>query len=375
MVNFTILAGGFDIAGTLPFIATYLFNSEAGTLDVVGQFPTGHNCSWISSSLTNRSVLYATNAIYPQGFLQSFSVTPDGVLSSAIDTVWAGGPRPAYTTALRNGQIANMNYDPGTGRVVPLSEDGLHFEEVSPSAGVITFPVPTAPTSEGASHPHMILELDQEILVPDLGGDTIWRLAQEETTKNWTIVGSILQPPGSGPRHLAVHDGFLYTLHELASTLTLQRLPAFPNGTSEIIASVSIVPQDPPPGALWAAAEILIPKPTPQFPVPYIYVSNRNTGIPDATGKGDSIAIFEHVHGDAANEGSLKLVTQVFTGLQQVRGIQIGLEENGGNEFLVAAGVAGNGGTVVYRRVDGGRGLEEVARNLDIPTRSTFVWL
>jgi hypothetical protein len=57
MVNFTILAGGFDIAGTLPFIATYLFNSEAETLDVIGQFPTGGNCSWISSGLTNRSIL------------------------------------------------------------------------------------------------------------------------------------------------------------------------------------------------------------------------------------------------------------------------------------------------------------------------------
>jgi len=163
-------------------------------------------------------------------------------------------------------------------------------------------------------------------------------------------------------------------VHELASTLTLQRIPAFPNGTSEIIANVSVIPPDPPAGAAYAASEILIPKPTTQFPIPFIYVSNRNIGIPDASGKGDAIAIFQHVHGGATDEG-LELVTHVFTGLQQIRGMEIGREENGGNEFLIAAGVEGEGGTVVYRRVDGGRGLEEVARNLDVPTRSTFVWL
>ncbi|THU98630.1 putative isomerase YbhE [Dendrothele bispora CBS 962.96] len=374
MVNFTILAGGFDIAGTLPFIATYLFNPDAGTLDVIGRFSTGGNCSWISSGFTNSSILYAVNEVSPEGALQSFTVTHDGFLSPAIDTVSSGGDRPAYTTALSNNQIVVMDYNSGTGRFIPLTDDGLYFDDSASSAGIITFPVPTAPTSEGVSHPHMALELEKEVLVPDLGGDTIWRLTQEEKTGNWTIVGSIPQPPGSGPRHIAVHDGNLYTLHELASTLTLQRIPAFPNGTSEIIADVSTVPPNPPAGAMFAAAEILIPKPTSQFPVPYIYASNRNTGVPDASGKGDAIAIFEHVNVGKADEG-LELVAQVFTGLQQIRGMEVGKEVNGGNEFLIAAGVAGEGGTVVYRRVDGGRGLEEVARNLDIPTRSTFVWL
>ncbi|THU98631.1 hypothetical protein K435DRAFT_660635 [Dendrothele bispora CBS 962.96] len=368
MVNFTILAGGYDV-----FIASYLFNSDAGTLNVTGRFPSGANPSWITPGIGNRSIFYATNE-NAVGGLQSFTVTPDGVVSSAVNTIGSGGDSPAFAAALSSGQVAVMNYGSGDGRIVPLTQDGLGFEDSAVSAGLIKFPIPTAPTSENVSHPHMALEVGSEVFVPDLGGDIIWRLTQNIATGNWSITGSIPQPPSSGPRHIAVSCDRLFTLHELASTLTVQAIPAFPNGTSEIIDMVSIIPEETPAGASYAAAEILIPKPTKEFTIPYIYASNRNVGTQDPSGKGDSIAIFELVDIGTPYE-KLKLINQVFTGLDQIRGMEIGLEENGGDEFLIAAGVAGSAGTVVYRRVDGGRNLEEVARNLDIPTWTSFIWL
>ncbi|KAJ6611226.1 hypothetical protein B0H10DRAFT_2224320, partial [Mycena sp. CBHHK59/15] len=187
----------------------------------------------------------------------------------------------------------------------------------------------------------------------------------------WKIQGQIPQPKGSGPRHIAISNDRLYTLHELASTLTVQAIPTAPNGTSSIISSTSIIPANPPAGAVWAAAEILIPPPSPQFPRQYIYVSNRNTGVQTPTG--DSIAIFENVNQGTPRE-LLQLVTQVYTGLDQIRGMEIGSAVPGGEEFLLAGGVAGTAGVVVFRRVNGGRGLEEVVRNTDIPTRTSFVW-
>ena len=39
------------------------------------------------------------------------------------------------------------------------------------------------------------------------------------------------------------------------------------------------------------------------------------------------------------------------------------------------AQIAGTAGVIVLRRTEGGRNLEIVARNLDIPTRTSFVWL
>lgn len=165
-------------------------------------------------------------------------------------------------------------------------------------------------------------------------------------------------------------DGELYTLHELDSTLTVQQIPAAPNGTSSLLGTVNITPPNPPAGAAFAAAEILIPPPTPKFPVPYIYVSNRNTGTQDP--QGDTIAIYERTPN---SQDALTLVTHVYTGLDQIRGMEFGLETNGGDEYLVAAGSSGSGGVIILKRTDGGRGLEELARNTDVATRTSFVWL
>ena len=65
----------------------------------------------------------------------------------------------------------------------------------------------------------------------------------------------------------------------------------------------------------------------------------------------------------------------MYTGLDQIRGMEFGPARNGGEAYLVAAGFAGSGGVVVYKRTDGGRALEEVARNKDVLTRTSFVWV
>lgn len=352
MVNFTILAGGYDV-----FIASYLFNSDASTLSLTGKYPSGANPSWITSHPTNKSILYATNE-NTEGAVQSFTVTSDGVLSQAVDTMPTDGDSPAFAVALSTGQVAAMNYGSGNGRIIPTAHTPLEFAN---TANVISFPV----RSGGVSHPHMALEYGSEVLVPDLGGDAIWRLRENRSSGNWSIAGSIAQPAGSGPRHIAVEDGLLFTLHELASTLTVQKIPSLDTTkTAALLANVSIIPPDPPVNASFAAAELLIPKTSVNFPVQYIYASNRNVGQIDE--RGDAIAIFRYVN------GKLELISHVYTGLDQVRGMEFGGEDS---EYLVASGVAGTGGVAVFRRVDEGKGLKEVARNLDVLTRTTFIWL
>ncbi|KAF9269841.1 putative isomerase YbhE [Marasmius fiardii PR-910] len=362
MVSFTILAGGYD-----TFVASYLFNPANASLTITGRFPTGVNPSWITPHPTNRSVFYAVNEL-DDGALQSYTTTPNGVVAGPFDTVSSGGGSPAFAVALGSGEVAVMNYNGGNGRIIPTSSS-LKF--VNDSAPVITFPPPEVPG--GVSHPHQAVAHGQELLIPDLGGDKVWRLTNDDKPGNWKIAGNILQPTGSGPRHVAIKDDRLFTLHELASTLTVQRFPVLQlNATSPLIANVSIIPSNPPTGSQWGAAEILIPSPTPVFPKSYIYVSNRNIATDPAAldPRGDTIAIFEHVDVGGKNEG-LRLVKQVFTGLSQVRGMEIG----GSGKYLIAAGVAGEGGTVVFERVDEGKDLKEVARNKDIPTRTTFIWL
>ncbi|KXN85626.1 hypothetical protein AN958_10963 [Leucoagaricus sp. SymC.cos] len=353
MVSFKILAGGYDL-----FIATYLFDSVSLSLSVASQSPTGSNPSWISKHPTNSSVLYAVNEV-SNGVVQSFIINSAGSLSGALDSAPTGGDNPAFAVALSTGQVVVMNYNTGDGRIIPTTSPTT-FNKDSP---VITFP--KAPDTQ--SHPHMVLEHSNEIL----GQDTIWRLTSD-SSNNWVISGSIPSKAGSGPRHMAIYEDRLFVLHELSSTLTVQEMPQAPNGTSVVVSDVSIIPPDPPVGATFAAGEILLPEPTEKFPEPYIYVSNRNTGVQDP--RGDSIAIYQLVNKGTTDE-KLELVNQVYTGLDQIRGMEFGPAGTGGEEFLIAAGVAGSAGAIVLRRTEGGRNMEIVAKNLDIPTRTTFVWV
>ncbi|KZP30563.1 putative isomerase YbhE [Athelia psychrophila] len=359
MVNFTVIAGGYT-----SFVASYLFNSDTNTVSLLGNYTTGPDPSWIIPHPTNTSILYATNED-DSGAVQSFTVTPDGVVSKALDTVPSGGSSPAFGAPLPiGGQFAVVNYNSGTGLIIPTTTDPLTF---ATNATLITFPPPAG----GVSHPHMALQHGNETFVTDLGADKVWRLSEAPggDPGHWAIHGFIQQPKGSGPRHMAIYNAELYIIHELSSTLTVQAIPAFPNGTSTLLGNVSIIPPNPPVGSLFAGGEILIPAPSAAFPTPYIYVSNRNTGTQDP--RGDAINVYQRTPGSVP----LTLVAQVYTGLDQIRGMQFGREDNGGDAYLMAGGVAGTAGVVVLKRTKGGAGLEIVANNTQIPTRTSFVWL
>ena len=118
-------------------------------------------------------------------------------------------------------------------------------------------------------------------------------------------------------------------------------------------------------GAKFAAAEVLIPPPNQAFPSTLVYASNRNIG-PNDDPRGDSIAVFA-LDGD----GKLQIVNQFFTGLKQVRGMQFGGPDN---RYLVASGVVGDGGVVVFERGGQGADFTQVASNKDIPNLTSFVW-
>jgi len=281
MVNFTILAGGFT-----SFIATYVFDSDAGSLALVKQNPTGENPSWITGHRLNSSVLYAVNEVGPVGNLQSFLVDEEGSLT-LVDTASTGGNGPTYAEALTTGHVSALNFgSPNASFISTTPEDPARFVE-SPNA-VVGFPV-----GEGPSNPHQSLEFNGEVFVPDLGADKIWRLAPDGEA-GLKVQGQIDVAPGNGPRHIAIRDNVLFILHEKTSVLTAQVIPSAPNGTAlPVLANVSIVPPEAATiNGSFFAAEIVISNPSSAFPDPLIYVSNRNLG-PDFDERGDTIAIFE----------------------------------------------------------------------------------
>ena len=110
------------------------------------------------------------------------------------------------------------------------------------------------------------------------------------------------------------------------------------------------------------AAEILIPPPNVSFPIPYLYLSNRN----DPSPQGDIISIFS-----IQDSNSLDLVAEIRTGLKHLRGMVFG----GPNDKYLIAGGVNEGGVKVFERIDGGKSLRLVATNNSIQAPTSFLWL
>ena len=362
MVKFRLYAGGWT-----AFIVSYLFDSETNTLTLDSRSPTGPSPSWLSLHPSDPSVLYTTNEYGPVGSLQSFRVAENGTLSLG-DTTESGGNGPTYTERLSTGEVTALNYGSPAFAIIPTSpDDPLQF---SSGYRVVKVPVKAGQTS----HPHHSLEYKNELLVADLGMNTVWRVARDGKPGYWKIHGRLDSHPNAGPRHIAVIDDILFTMHEHDNTLTARTIGA-PGKQTPILDTVTITPPTSPEGSVFAAAEILIPPKTDKFPTQHIYVSNRNIGVTDP--KGDTIAIYSF----DIKTGKFTETAQVYTELDQIRGMMYGQTENGGDEFIaasanvVAQGETVKGGTIILKRVDGGANLEIVARNKDELTRTSLVWL
>ena len=409
MVQFKILAGGFT-----SFIAGYVFDSDASTLTLTSQTETLGAPSWIVGHPTNKAILYATNELSPVGSLESFTVAEDLSLTS-VDSVSSGGNAPTFAVVLSTGELTGANFGSPNATFAPLDpNDPTKFvKDGSGLAPVVNFPRP-----EGSSNPHATLEVNGEILVPDLGADRIWRVSKPAGSEAFQVTGEIAVDAGAGPRHIAMQGDVLLTLHEKISTLTAQHIPQGPNGTSAgLLANVSIIPPNVLEGQNFAAAEILVSQVSERFPEQFIYVSNRNIGE-TIDPNGDTIAIFQlknnaapppaapapaapldaaaHIVTDmitpalgyrrrshardfvtrqeAAPAFTLELVAQVPTGLQQIRSFAIGPVDTGADEFLIA-GANTNGGVSVFRREDGGRALTLVANDQALGNRTSFVFV
>jgi len=99
-----------------------------------------------------------------------------------VDTFSSGGSGPEYCAGLSTGQVGVTNvrdfatsyntpltpvqYESGTARIVPTTDDYLHF---SNNSNIWTFPVPTNST-QGVARPHMIYEYESEVFIPDKVG-------------------------------------------------------------------------------------------------------------------------------------------------------------------------------------------------------------
>ncbi|KZT54587.1 putative isomerase YbhE [Calocera cornea HHB12733] len=368
---YRILVGGYS-----TLLTTLLFNPyvSPATLEILNQSPSGINASWLAPHPTNSSIVFGTQEI-DAGGVASYLIQPDGS-ARIVSNVSTYGSGPAYVGVLSNlRDVVAMNYNSGDGAVIPLELDGVTLTSPPPQ-GLVAFNGSGPNLARQLSaHPHMMFQNgatnSQELLVPDLGSDKVWRLTST-APNTYDIAGYIQQPLGSGPRHGVVYtelepdDGsvpatYVYIVHELANTVTQQTIPTLSSGIEpQLIATVPTIP----PGGdntTIAAAEILVGPANALYDEQYLYVSNRW----DTNPLGDTVAVL--------NPNPLEVIAQVRTGVYGIRGMMIG----GNQDQYIIVGGQGSGGVAVLERVDGGRNLTLVA-SLNSPlieAPTTFVWL
>ncbi|PVF92623.1 putative isomerase YbhE [Serendipita vermifera] len=325
--SFLILVGSFT-----PMISTLNFTLSPPSLSLVSQTASGTSPSWLLANPANSSIIYATDET-ENGALNSLVLEHTTGKVSPVESISTQGGYPTHVGLFNSGRkIGVANYGNGSTFVASLEDDQLHFS----SPNLVRF------TEASASNPHQVVGFESEAIVPDLAADRIWRI-WEHHSGMWVVRGSIYQPSGSGPRHIIIDDGSLYTLHEKANTLTQQAMPP-PLSTeqSDIGSSISIIPDDTPSSATVYAGELLIA----HSPSTLLYASNREDPSPG----GDAIAIFQ--------TNPLTKVASIRTGLNHLRGVAL----VGPNEaYLIAGGMKG-GGIKIYERVSADQGyLKEVA--------------
>ncbi|WP_157987617.1 lactonase family protein [Jiangella endophytica] len=116
--------------------------------------------------------------------------------------------------------LLTANYASGTVSVHPLRGDGSLGERTDTAHHVGSGP---DAARQAGPHPHMVVvdTTSGDILVPDLGTDTVYRYALDEASGSLTLRDEIRLPAGAGPRHLVVRNGFAYVANELASTVSI----------------------------------------------------------------------------------------------------------------------------------------------------------
>lgn len=345
LTNYTILAGSYTST-----ISTFIFDAAAGKLSLASTSEAGTNPSWIQLSPDSKA-LFATQE-QADGAIVSFSVQADGSLKQ-VSKASSGGADPAALAVLSSGkEVVVADYSSGGILSFPIEADGVTLGDPAPIL-VLQGSGPV-PGRQDSPHPHQVVEHGDEILIPDLGSDKVWRLTHS-ADGGYKIAGSVDQAPGSGPRHVVPHDGNLYVLHELDNALSQYTLPPLKSSGApgctvapKLVANFSVLPDEQPEGAVWGAGELFLSPASAAFPEQFLYASNRNVGT-GLDPRGDSLAIF-------AVKPELKLVTQAYTGLSQLRGVAL-LGEDG--KYIIAAGLGG-GGVSVFERVEGGADLKLV---------------
>ncbi|KAJ3732007.1 Lactonase, 7-bladed beta-propeller-domain-containing protein [Lentinula guzmanii] len=350
----------FTILGSSYTNSVYTYTFENDSLALKSSVDVGVHPSWVTSHPEDKSLVFAALE-QEEGKIVAIKYDSE-YKGNQVAEASSGGQDPCSIVVVKD-ELLIANYSSGSITVLPVSKNAPYILAKSPTCTITL--TGSGPNRERqlSSHAHQVFYSDEydDVLTPDLGGDRVYRL-KKDAVGTWKIAGHVEHEAGGGPRHVAVHNGYLYTLLELESSIAKHLFPRSLDSKVELIAKVSTMYNPPPPPNDMLAAEILIPKPNATYPIAYMYVSNRNHPSPE----GDSVAIFSLEKPDGP-----ELIAEVRTGLRHLRGMEFGGPDD---KYLCAGGLYA-GGIRIFERTEGGRNLKLVAQDPSIKSPTGFLWV
>ena len=287
-----------------------------------------------------RDLLYAVNEVdsfagQATGSVSAFAIDRGGSALRPLNRQPSGGKGPAHIVVDPVGVgVLVANYGGGSVAVLPIEKDGSLR---TPSSVIQHTGSSVNPNRQKEPHAHSV-NLDaggRHAYVADLGIDKVMIYAFDAAKGLLTANDppSVSLPPGSGPRHFAIHPNgrFAYVINELSLTVTaFTRFAA--TGALTAVQTVSTLPSGTAPNPAFSTAEVQV-HPSGKF----LYGSNRGH---------DSITVF------AIDEGTGRLTYVESESTQGSTPRGFGIDPTG--EFLLAGNQRSD--SIVVFRIDRGTG-------------------
>jgi 6-phosphogluconolactonase len=218
------------VDGKADGVLSASFDEASGRISDLRTLAVMRNPSYLTVSASGANVYVVSETGWfegvPGGGVVAFARDPDTGNLTRLNARPSKGDSPCHVTLDPAGHfVVVANYESGSVTVYPVESDGSLGEMADH-----VLHTGSGPNAErqASAHSHMtgIDPVTGDVLVSDLGSDTIFTYAPLDDTGRLVAKAPLKQAPGAGPRHLAFHpDGqHLFVSNELDSTVaTLHR--------------------------------------------------------------------------------------------------------------------------------------------------------
>ncbi|KAG6612112.1 uncharacterized protein IUM83_15054 [Phytophthora cinnamomi] len=226
------------INGTGKGIYTYKFDTTDGSLTPFAITPLGINPMYVHGSTkafnTGERVIYAINAVSDEstqhpgtvtGFVSALTLNSDGTLE-LLNTLETHGGSPTHISLSPDEDFLVVSNYAGSVSMFPLNADGSLCNETFHQEFPTGSKVVMDQQATGHIHSTTWLPNSNHVVAANLGSDELLQYKLDEKKQTLKSLKTVNRPPGSGPRHMALHpdNKIAYVVDEISNTVGVYKI-------------------------------------------------------------------------------------------------------------------------------------------------------